>query len=343
MNIALLGLPQAGKKTLFALLTGRHVPESHRPGDVLEGVAAIRDARVDTLARLCQPRHTVYATNHFLLCPDVTEGAGARAWQDAARRCDLLCLVVRGFSAPEVFHPAGSVDPERDATLIRNELLLADLELTEKRLERLAKEKRAGISAAQLHEEKVLARCRAALENSTRLDQLDLAPEDRAALRHLELLTLIPVLTVYNVDEEAVGHDYGPGTLTVSARIEEEIMAIADETERREYLASLGLQTSGVDRLNAAAFRALGLVSFYTTANQEVRAWTVRRGTPAAQAAGKVHTDMERGFIRAEVVKFDDLVAAGSEHAARAQGHLQARGRDYVIEDGDVCHFLFHV
>lgn len=343
MNIALLGLAQAGKRTLFALLTGRQAPESRKPGEAVEGVARIRDERVDVLTGICKPERKVYAENHFMLCPDVVEGAGAREWLEAARRCDLLCLVVRAFHADHVYHPAGSVDAARDASHILGELMLADMEIVEKRLLRIAKEKRSGQTTEQACEERALTKCMQAMENGTRLADVALQDEESAALRSLELLTLIPVLAVYNVDEDRVTGSFGAGTLTISARIEQEIMAMDNPADRQEYLQSMKLQSSGLDRVNAAAYDALGLMSFYTVGEDEVRAWTIRKGSTAPVAAGKIHTDLERGFIRVEVIKYDDLVAAGSEQAARGKGKVQTKGRDYVMQDGDICHFLFNV
>ena len=159
MKIGILGLPQAGKRTLFSLLTGRSVPESRRPGEALEGIAPIRDPRVDALTRICRPQRTTYAENSFILCPDLVEGTGQRAWLDAARRCDLLCLLVRDFKSDQVYHPAGSVDLKRDRTLLDAELILADLEILLNRLNRIDKEKKAGQSAAQAIEETALRKC----------------------------------------------------------------------------------------------------------------------------------------------------------------------------------------
>jgi GTP-binding protein YchF len=343
MKTALLGLPQAGKRTLFELLTGRHAPESRKPEECIDGVAPIRDPRIDVLNGICKPERKVYAENIFTLCPDVVEGAGARVWLDAARKCDLLCLVVRGFRSDAVYHPAGSVDAKRDLNLILGELMLADMEVAEKRLARIDKEKRAGQSSEQANEEKVLRRCMESLEAGARLEDAHLSVADITSIRNLSLVTLIPVLAAYNVDEDDVAKPFGPHSVTVSAKIEQEITAIQDPAERKDYLASLGLEASGVDRMNAAAYDALGLMSFYTIGKDEVRAWPVRKGSAAPTAAGKVHSDIERGFIRAEVTKYDDLVAAGSEHAAKAQGKIQSKGKDYIMQDGDICHFLFSV
>lgn len=345
MKIALLGLPQAGKKTLFTLLTAREVPEHRAEAESLEGVAPIRDPRVDVLTEMARPEKTRYAENKVVLCPDMSEGGGKREWLDAARRCDLLCLVVRDFASDSVYHPSGSVDAARDLRALETELLLADLELIEKRLERLAKEKKGGKTPAQEREESVLLRCREAVENEQGANTLELGGEDLEAIRSLNLVTLMPILRILNVDEERVANAgaAGENVFVVSALIEKEIMAMEDPAEREEYLSAMGLESSGLDRLNAAAYDALGLMSFYTMGKDEVRAWTIRKGTPAPVAGGKIHSDIERGFIRVEVIKYDDLVAAGSEAAAKTQGKALLKGKDYIMEDGDICHFRFNV
>jgi len=345
MKIALLGLPQSGKKTLFSLLTGREVPEHGKEGESLEGVAPIRDPRVDVLSGIAKPEKTKYAENKVVLCPDMSEGTGKRDWLDAARRCDLLCLVVRDFASESVYHPSGSVDAARDRRSLETELLLADLELIEKRLERLAKEKKGGKTAAQAREEEVLLKCRDAVENEKGAKSLCLNEEELSAICSLNLVTLMPILWIYNVDEDRVAGAAGEGenVFLISALIEKEIMGIEDPAERDEYLKAIGLGSSGLDRLNAAAYDALGLMSFYTMGKDEVRAWTIRKGTPAPAAGGKIHSDIERGFIRVEVIKYDDLVTAGSESAAKAQGKAYLKGKDYIMEDGDICHFRFNV
>lgn len=345
MRVALLGLPQSGKKTFFTLLTGRGRGTAGFPAlksnESLEGIALIHDERVDVLAKMYKPEKTKYAENLIVLCPDMAIGEAKREWLEAARHCDLLCMVIRAFTSNEVYHPSGSVDSERDRQTLEAELLLADLELIEKRLERLAKEKRSGQTAPQAQEEQSLIKIKTTIETEMKWVPLTLAAHELDPIRSLNLLILKPVLWVCNVDEDRLSHT-GNAMLTVSCRIEQEIMDLAPE-ERDVYLKDLGLTASGVDRLNHAAYDALGLMSFYTVGKDEVRAWTVRKGSTAPTAAGKVHSDIERGFIRVEVIKFDDLVATGSEAEAKAHGKIQVKGRDYVIADGDICHFRFNV
>ncbi|MEJ2470669.1 MAG: DUF933 domain-containing protein [Desulfuromonadales bacterium] len=343
MKIAILGLAQTGKKTLFTLLTDRQVPATRKTGEAIEGVAPIHDSRVDALSELYQPKKTTYAENQFVLCPDISEGATARQWMDPARRCDLLCVLIRAFDSPEVFHPAGTVDPQRDRDMILSELLLADMQLVETRLQRLTKEKKGGQTADQILEEAILQRFNAVLEEEKPLSTVHLEPHEERVIRSLDLVTRTPIIYAYNVAEDALDQDFGRDAFAISCAIESEIAAIEDTAERGEFMADLGITEPSLDRINTALYDALGLMSFYTTGPDECRAWTIRKGSSAPVAGGKIHSDIERGFIRVEVMKFDDLIAAGSEQAVKQAGKMQLHGKDYTIQDGDICHFLFNV
>jgi GTP-binding protein YchF len=342
MKVALLGFAQSGKKTFFNLLTGRSA--AHRKeGEAVEGIAPIRDARVDALSAMFKPERTKYAENLIVLCPDMEEG-GKREWLETARRCEVLCLVVRGFTSDQVYHPKGSVDATRDRSLLEAELVMADLEMIEKRLDRMQREKRGGQTPQQALEEATLGKIKAVLDRELRFVNPVLDPHELEPVKSLGLLCLKPALWAYNVDESAVaGAADDPAAFKVSCKIEQEIMTIDNAEERQAYLKEIGLSASGLDRLNATAYDALGLMSFYTVGQDEVRAWTVRKGSTAPTAAGRVHSDIERGFIRAEIMKYDDLMAAGNEAALKAAGKMQVKGKDYVIEDGDICHFRFNV
>lgn len=343
MKIAILGLGQTGKKTLFTLLTGREVPPSRKPDEAIEGVAPIHDQRVDALRDLYTPDKTTYAENQFVLCPDITSGSSSRQWMDPARRCDLLCLLIRAFDSPDVFHPSGSVDPERDRAMIESELLLADMQLVETRLQRIAKEKKSGQTTAQVQEEDILQRFNAALEEEKPLSSVALEPHEEQLIKSLDLVTRTPILYAYNVSEDDISKDFGSDVFSISCAIESEIAAIDDEAERLEFMEAMGITQPSLERVNAALYDALGLMSFYTSGEDECRAWTIRKGSSAPVAGGKIHSDIERGFIRVEVMKFDDLMAAGSEQGVKQAGKMQLNGKDYVIEDGDICHFLFNV
>lgn len=346
MKVGLLGFQQSGKKSFFALLTGRRQQIHLKEGEALEGIAPIRNPRVDILANIFKPERVKYAENIIVLCPDIDPKDQKRAWLESARHCDLLCLLIRSFSSGEVYHPLGEVNPERDRNALESEIVLADLEIIEKRLERIGKEKKAGQNAQQIQEEKTLLKIKETIEKEMRLCTPLLNKQELDAIKSLALLILKPVIWAYNVDEENLGRqaDQKNGIVfNISCRIEEEIMALENPADRVLYLKELGIASSGLDRLNQAAYDALGLMSFYTVGEDEVRAWTIRKGTCAPEAGGKVHTDIERGFIRVEIIKYNDLVAAGSEAAAKAQGKIQVKGRDYVIADGDICHFRFNV
>jgi hypothetical protein len=222
------------------------------------------------------------------------------------------------------------------------ELLLADLELIEKRLDRMAKEKRGGQTVTQAIEEQTLRKCARFIEEDRWPGDAPFDVGELQSVRSLGILTLKPVLWTCNVDEADVKED-GRIPLTIACKIEQEIMGVEDIEERNAFLKELGLKSSGVDRMNRAAYDALGLMSFYTMGEDEVRAWTIRKGSAAPVAAGRIHTDMERGFIRVEVIKYDDLIAAGSEAAVRDRGKAYLKGKDYVIQDGDICCFRFNV
>jgi len=344
MKIAILGLAQTGKKTLFTLLTGRTVPDSRKPGEAIEGIAPIQDGRVDALKNLYQPEKTTYAENQFVLCPDITDSSSSsRLWMDPARRCDLLCLLIRDFDSPDIFHPSGSVDPARDRAMIETELLLADMQLVETRLQRIAKEKKGGQTTEQVLEEEILQRFNSALEEEKFLSSVNLEPHEEKLINSLDLVTRTPLLFAYNVAEDDIGKDFGAGVFTISCAIESEIAAIDDEEERQEFMDAMGITQPSLERINAALYDALGLMSFYTSGVDECRAWTIRKGSTAPVAGGKIHSDIERGFIRVEVMKFDDLMAAGSEQGVKQAGKMQLNGKDYIIEDGDICNFLFNV
>ncbi len=343
MRIGIIGLSSSGKRTLFRHLTHRVIPENRKPGESLEGAARIFDPRVERLSEMCKPQRTVYAENHFVLCPDMAGSTGRWEWLEAARRCDLLCIVVRAFDDPTVYHPRGSVDAARDRLDLESELLLADMELVEKRLYKLSKEMKFGKRPEQIAEEKALNRCQEAFDLEKRVDSIDLDAEEKKILQNRGLVTAIPLIWAYNVNEDGANRDFGEQAFAVSAKVEEEISQMADPSERHEFLEAMVLRESGLERMNMAAYSALDLMSFYTIGPDEVRAWTIRKGASAPGAGGVIHSDIERGFIRVEVIKYDCLMAAGSEKAAKSAGQMQLKGRDYVMQDGDICHFLFNV
>lgn len=362
MQIGLVGLPLVGKTTFFNLLTGADVETAGYMGaanEVHTGSAPVPDKRIDFLAGVYRPRRTVYAQIQFKDIPGVQRevpGAGlGRKFLDEVRGSEVLVHVVRAFADPGVPHPAGSIDPLRDIDDFNTELMLADLELIEKRMERIknAKKKVARQAAAEME---ILASFQQALENERPVSTVELSDAERQVIAGHSFLTEKPVILAVNVDEEQItvgnyeGRDKvrsyagkrGIPVIEICAKIEMEINQLPQE-DRAEFLADIGLQESGIARLARVAYDYLGLISFFTVGEDEVKAWTIKKGTNAKSAAGKVHSDMERGFIRAEVFHFSDLYELGSVVKVREKGRFRLEGKDYIVQDGDIINFRFNV
>jgi GTP-binding protein YchF len=358
MEFGILGLELSGKSTLFALLTGHDQPAVHGRRAAQVGVARVPDERLDRLSALFKPRKHTPATVRFIDVPGVVKGGAQALNLPELRAMDALAVVVRAFAAALVPHPEGTVDPVRDVELVETELLLADLGVVENRLERvrrdLGKRKTPELEA----ELPLLERCRERLEGGVPLRDLPLVPAEERLLKGFGLLTRKPLLIVLNVGEDdisalsaegpaALGLEAWQGraathTVAVCATLEEEVSRLAAE-DQESFLGELGLPDRALDRLLRSAYELLGLVSFFTVGEDECRAWSIPRGTAAVRAAGEIHSDIERGFIRAEVARWNDLLAAGSVAALRGQGTLRLEGKDYVIQDGDVINFRFAV
>ena len=355
MRLGLVGFPQVGKRTLFRLLTGKEPNLEGKKGNGL-GLAKVRDARFDRLVEIYAPRKETPAQIEFQLLPDLDQQASRNAQiLRELEQVDVICHLVRVFKDDTVFHIHGEVDPRRDILLFNEELQLSDLLFIEKRLERIEKEqsKKKDPQKAAM-EEDLLRRMKAQLESGHLLRDFVLTEAEEKLTASYPFLTRKAVILVLNVGEEVseaqVLMDQLKETLggedlqwiAVSAKIEEEICRL-DSADRQTFLEDLQLDQPALDRLTMLCYKTLGLISFFTVGQDEVRAWTNRQGSLAPQAAGVIHSDFERGFIRAEVMKYQDLVKLGSEQKVKEVGKYMQKGRDYVVEDGDIISFLFNV
>ncbi len=364
LQIGIVGLPNVGKSTLFNALTKKQAAESANfPFTTIEpnvGIVSLPDERLEKLAELVHPEKIVPATVTFVDIAGIVRGAHrgeglGNQFLGSIREVDAIAIVLRDFSDPNVTHVAGSVNAQEDAETIQTELALKDLETVSKRLEAISGKARSGDkeSAALLP---VLEQAKRGLEQGRGVRSLPFSPEQRTLLKDVQLLTDKPVLYVLNVDEQELGRAGDrveqlqtiseliatSPALPVSAKIEAEL-ATLDAAQQIEYLAELGISQPGLDRLIRQAFTTLGLVTYFTAGPKEVRAWTIRQGMTAPQAAGVIHTDFARGFIRAEVIAYADFIKYGGEQAVRDAGKLRSEGKEYTVADGDVIHFRFNV
>ena len=355
LSIGIVGLPNVGKSTLFTAMTNKGGLAANYPFATIEpnvGIVPVPDDRLDALAKIDHPARIVPATVEFVDIAGLVEGASkgeglGNQFLANIRETDAICEVVRYFSDADVTHVSGKVDPVSDVDTIKTELVLADIATVEKALPRLEKEaKRDKANAEKLAAAKKVLE---GLNEGHRARTLDLSDEEKAALYDLHLLTMKPILYVANVDEDQVAAELSPidgcDPVPISAKVEADIAELAemDPDEAKEYAEALGLGESGLARLIRQAYRLLGLQSFFTSGETESRAWTVPVGAKAPQAAGVIHSDFERGFIKAETASFDDYVALGGEKGCRDAGKLRQEGKDYVVQDGDIMHFKFNV
>jgi hypothetical protein len=355
VQLGILGLPKSGKTTLFNTLTTSHqaTDKFSSSGQTNMGVATVRDVRLEALRDLFNPKRYVPATVQYVDIPGMKRGESAESLDLAKlKMVDALVHVVRAFEDPELLHSEGSVDPARDVATVDLELIFADHDIVERRIERLEKATKRGLNPEEQKERALLTDIvLPALENEKPLREVELDPDDERRLRGFTLLSAKPLLLVINVGEdraaatpESLGIEVRPAVraVTVSAPIEQEISTLPPD-EQKDFLADLGLSEPSLDRVTRASYDLLGVISFFTVGEDEVRAWTIRRGTKAREAAGAIHSDIERGFIRAEVVHCDDLIRLKTMAACRDAGLLRLEGKEYVMRDGDVAHFRFNV
>jgi GTP-binding protein YchF len=355
LTIGIVGLPNVGKSTLFNALTKNDVLAANYPFATIDpnvGVVGVPDKRLPVLATLFQSAKIVPATVSFVDIAGIVRGASTgeglgNKFLANIREADAICQVIRAFSDPNVVHVDGKVDPASDIETINTELILADLQTVENALPRLQKD-------ARLHKDRapLLAAAEEALELLQQGRTISSTDHDRGPLRELQLMTAKPFLYVFNVDPDEIANKEYTDELRalvaphdavfMDAKTEAELIELPDD-EALELLQSMGQEESGIDQLARIGFETLGLQTFLTAGPKESRAWTIKKGATAPQAAGVIHTDFERGFIKAEVVSYDDLVDAGAMNEARARGKVRIEGKDYVMADGDVVEFRFNV
>ncbi len=361
IQCGIVGLPNVGKSTLFNALTKAGIQAENYPFCTIDpnvGVVAVPDPRLDALAAIVKPKQIIPATVEFVdiagLVAGASKGEGlGNQFLAHIRETDAIAHVVRCFENDDVIHVAGRVRPREDIETIGTELALADLATVEKALQRAEKAAKAG-GREVLERKAVLERVRAHLDTGAPLRTLELSSAERESLRDLFLLTAKPVLYIANVAEDGfndnplldqvreIARQEGAEVAPACAAIEAELVEL-DDADRAEFLADYGLSEPGLDRVIHAAYKLLGLQTYFTAGPKEVRAWTVRAASTAPQAAGVIHTDFERGFIRAEVIAYADYIAYGGEAGAREAGKWRLEGKDYVVQEGDVMHFRFNV
>lgn len=363
LTAGIVGLPNVGKSTLFNAITKAGALAANYPFATIDpnvGIVEVPDTRLNKLTEMVEPKKTIPTTFEFTDIAGIVKGASkgeglGNKFLSHIREVDAICQVVRAFDDENVTHVAGRVNPLDDIEVINMELVLADLESVEKRLPRIEKMARQKDKTAEM-EFRILSRIKEALEEGNPVRSLDFNDEDQKYVNQAQLLTSKKMLYIANVGEDEIGDDENDKVKTIreyaakedseviviSAKIEEEIATLDDE-DKEMFLEDLGIEEPGLDRLIRTTYDLLGLSTYFTAGVQEVRAWTFRQGMTAPQCAGIIHTDFERGFIRAEVTSYDDYVEHGGEQGAKEAGKQRLEGKDYIMQDGDIVHFRFNV
>jgi len=362
MKVGLIGLPSVGKTSLFNLLTGSDIEVTgYSVGKISanQGIAKIPDERIDFLAEMYKPKKTTYATIEIIDVPGLVRGSSAgkgvgNQFLDNIRKVDVLVHVLRAFTDDNVIHEEGSIDPMRDIETINLELLFADLGVIENRIKRIQTSKK--ITKENLQELEVLQKCKEGLEKGLLIHNLNLSEEENELLKTFSFFSEKPLIFVVNMDENQWAEQDYPSKQELhefARQVNTPVIELCIKTEleinqlepadRKMFMEDLGITESGIDKLSKTAYDHLGLISFLTAGQDEVRAWPIKKNTTARKAAGKIHSDIEKGFIRAEVCKFHHLKELGSMAKVREKGLLTLEGKDYIVEDGDIINFRFNV
>lgn len=364
LTAGIVGLPNVGKSTLFNAITNQKILAENYPFATIEpnvGVVTVPDERMDKLKKMYEPNKFIPTAYEFTDIAGLVKGASkgeglGNKFLSHIREVDAIVEVVRCFDGGKIIHVEGNIDPIRDIETINLELAIADLDVINNRLERVSKKARTTKNKDDLIEVEALEKCKKALESNQPLRQIELTVEEKKLLKSYSFLTLKPIIYLANVEESDLGNpdneyvckvkEYATKensrVVSLCAKTEEDLSELNKE-EKQELLEVLGLESSGLDKLITATYDILGLATYFTVGKDEVRAWTFKKGMNAKECAGIIHTDFEKGFIRAEVISYDDLITCGSELKVKEAGKARLEGKDYLMQDGDICHFRFNV
>lgn len=364
LTAGIIGLPNVGKSTLFNAITKKNILAANYPFATIDpnvGTVTVSDMRLDVLKKMYMPDNLVATSFEFTDIAGLVKGASlgeglGNKFLSCIRETDAICEVVRCFDDENIIHVEGKVNPLRDIEIVNLELTISDLEIVTNRLEKIKKKADTTKEKEALLEVSVLEKAKESLEKGVSLRMVEFTKEEKLILKNFSLLTIKPIIYLANIKEEEIGNedneyvkivkDYAKGenalTVKLCAKIESELSELNDD-DKKEMLEALGIKDSGLDLLIKTTYSLLGLATYFTVGKDEVRAWTFKRGMNAKECAGIIHTDFEKGFIRAEVISYADLVVCGSELKVKEAGKFRVEGKDYLMQDGDICHFRFNV